>query len=171
MSNRQPSRSTVREMPPTTESASSTVGVIPCRTASSYAAVSPAGPAPMITTRGVGVWAWLIVAFLAVDRPVRRWATAHRSWVGSDVARRCPGPGEPSVVVQDRAGGAGPTEDRAERARERDGEPLVPLRAGIGLHSDVHRPRGLARRDRQDAGPCGEVARRRRRSGGGVVRD
>src|SRR3954452_24322594 len=52
MSNRQPSRSTVRLIPPTTESASRTVEVMPYRVTSSYAAVSPAGPAPMITTFG-----------------------------------------------------------------------------------------------------------------------
>ena len=49
MSNRQPSRIAVRLMPPTTVSDSSTVGVTPCL-ASSYAAVRPAGPAPMMTT-------------------------------------------------------------------------------------------------------------------------
>ena len=49
MSKRQPSRWTVREMPPTTESASSTVLVTPAL-ASSWAAVRPAGPAPMMTT-------------------------------------------------------------------------------------------------------------------------
>ena len=49
MSKRQPSRSTVRLMPPTTESASRTVDVAP-RLVSMYAAVRPAGPAPMMTT-------------------------------------------------------------------------------------------------------------------------
>ena len=48
-SKRHPSRSTVREIPPTTSSASSTTGRRPART-NSYAAVSPAGPAPMTTT-------------------------------------------------------------------------------------------------------------------------
>src|ERR671911_335599 len=51
MSNRQPSRTSVRLMPPTTESASRTVLVTP-DLASSYAAVRPAGPAPMMTPRG-----------------------------------------------------------------------------------------------------------------------
>ena len=48
MSKRQPSRCTVRLMPPTTSSDSSTVEVTP-DLASSWAAVSPAGPAPMMT--------------------------------------------------------------------------------------------------------------------------
>ena len=49
MSKRHPSRSTVRLIPPTTESASRTVAVAPALE-SMYAAVRPAGPAPMITT-------------------------------------------------------------------------------------------------------------------------
>ncbi len=49
MSKRQPSRTAVRLMPPTTRSDSSTVGRTP-RLVSMYAAVSPAGPAPTITT-------------------------------------------------------------------------------------------------------------------------
>src|SRR5437763_7556873 len=48
MSKRQPSRSVVLLIPPTTESASSRVDVRP-DLASWYAAVSPAGPAPMMT--------------------------------------------------------------------------------------------------------------------------
>src|ERR671916_2626736 len=51
MSNRQPSRSTVRLIPPTTSSASSTVTSTRAR-ASSWAAVRPAGPPPTITTSG-----------------------------------------------------------------------------------------------------------------------
>ncbi len=51
MSMRQSPKRAVREMPPTTSSASSTTLVRPCL-ANSYAAVSPAGPAPMITCRG-----------------------------------------------------------------------------------------------------------------------
>jgi hypothetical protein len=53
MSNRQPSRTTVRLIPPTIPSASRTVGRRLADT-SSYAAVRPAGPAPMMTTRGAG---------------------------------------------------------------------------------------------------------------------
>src|SRR3954447_18806988 len=49
MSKRQPSRTAVRLIPPTTRSASSSVGFTP-RLVSMYAAVSPAGPAPMMTT-------------------------------------------------------------------------------------------------------------------------
>src|SRR5262249_21734012 len=49
MSKRQPSRTAVRLIPPTTASDSSTVGATP-RFVSMYAAVSPAGPAPMMTT-------------------------------------------------------------------------------------------------------------------------
>src|SRR5215211_2366628 len=52
MSKRQPSRSAVRLIPPTTVSASSTVDVT-LRLLSMYAAVRPAGPAPTITTLGV----------------------------------------------------------------------------------------------------------------------
>src|SRR5580704_7044207 len=48
-SKRHPSRSTVRLMPPTTESASSTKGRCP-RLVNCSAAVSPPGPAPAITT-------------------------------------------------------------------------------------------------------------------------
>src|SRR5215831_8125900 len=51
MSKRHPSRSAVRLMPPTTVSASRTVDVTP-RLVSTYAAVRPAGPAPMMTTLG-----------------------------------------------------------------------------------------------------------------------
>src|SRR5437588_12855877 len=51
MSKGQPSRSAVRLIPPTTVSASSTVEVTP-RLFSTYAAVRPAGPAPMMTTLG-----------------------------------------------------------------------------------------------------------------------
>jgi len=51
MSKRQPSRSAVRLMPPTIASPSSTVtGTL--RWTSCYAAVSPAGPAPMATMFG-----------------------------------------------------------------------------------------------------------------------
>ena len=49
MSNRQPSRSTVRLIPPTTVSSSTTTTGSPA-SASWRAAVSPAGPAPMTTT-------------------------------------------------------------------------------------------------------------------------
>src|SRR5690242_13921053 len=48
MSKRHPSRTAVRLMPPTTTSDSSTVDVAP-RFESMYAAVSPAGPAPITT--------------------------------------------------------------------------------------------------------------------------
>ena len=48
MSKRQPSRSAVRLMPPTTVSDSRIVDGTP-RLVSTYAAVSPAGPAPMMT--------------------------------------------------------------------------------------------------------------------------
>src|SRR5205823_10617273 len=51
MSKRQPSRSAVRLIPPTTVSASSTVEVTP-RLFNMYAAVRPAGPAPMMSTLG-----------------------------------------------------------------------------------------------------------------------
>src|SRR6266540_1436491 len=54
MSNRQPSRIAVRLMPPTTVSDSRTVDVTP-RLVSMYAAVRPAGPAPMMTTLGDAV--------------------------------------------------------------------------------------------------------------------
>ena len=54
MSNRQPSHSAVRLIPPTTVSASSTVAAMP-RCDRTYAPVSPAGPAPMMTTSGAGV--------------------------------------------------------------------------------------------------------------------
>src|SRR4051794_23394958 len=51
MSKRQPSRTAVFEMPPTTSSASNTVAVT-LRLESMYAAVRPAGPAPMMTIEG-----------------------------------------------------------------------------------------------------------------------
>src|SRR5262245_61318454 len=49
MSKRHPLRTAVRLIPPTTLSASRTVGATP-RLVSMYAAVRPAGPAPMMTT-------------------------------------------------------------------------------------------------------------------------
>ena len=48
MSKRHPSRTTVWEMPPISPVASTTVLATPCF-ANWYAAVRPAGPAPMIT--------------------------------------------------------------------------------------------------------------------------
>src|SRR5579884_3372299 len=49
MSKRHPSRSAERLIPPTTESASRTIAALPAL-ANWYAAVNPAGPAPMTTT-------------------------------------------------------------------------------------------------------------------------
>src|SRR5512133_3643852 len=54
MSKRHPSRSAVRLIPPTTVSASRMVELTPLLV-STYAAVSPAGPAPTMTTLGDSV--------------------------------------------------------------------------------------------------------------------
>ncbi len=86
MSKRQPSRSTVRLMPPTTESASSTVATCP-RLVNSHAAVSPAGPAPMMTTCStcsvsVSVSVPVSVSAIAVGALLQSGVVLER-WVGA----------------------------------------------------------------------------------------
>src|SRR3954447_608437 len=95
MSKRQPSRSAVRLMPPTTLSPSRTVEAMP-DLLSWYAAVRPAGPAPTMTTS----WRW---PFWVSD-----------SLIGSSGS----GPGQPSTAAH--AGGA-----RQSGPRDRVGPGLV----------------------------------------------
>src|ERR1035438_86461 len=86
MSNRHPSRSTVRLMPPTTSSDSSTTQLKP-RRVSSCAAVRPAGPAPTTTQR---VWS-PAAATGAPFPPLRLPGTGGVRWPSSPTVQEAPG--------------------------------------------------------------------------------
>src|SRR5450759_572286 len=133
MSKRHPSRTAVRLMPPTTSSASRTVDVTSCFD-SWYAALRPAGPAPMMTTS---------------SRP----ADEAESFTG--------GSSLPMPPAAPRSSGDGEAEERQHRVREEpgggepEGQPL-----GVGPGGEKRR----AQEERQGAGAVAlegiEVVRR-----------
>ena len=163
MSKRQPSRSTVRLIPPTTSSASKTRTGSPCRS-SSYAAVSPAGPAPMID--GAVLLAHAVRALRR--RPVSCGSADTRS--APDLTCPCgvnvPGAPAPGTATPDDQ-----SDGRCQRPRNGDAGRRFAARGGRGRGDawGTDGGRAAGRRDRRSRhGPAG-TGGRPRRAGRGLV--
>src|SRR3954447_16829873 len=131
MSKRQPSRSAVRLIPPTTVSASSTVEVTP-RLFSMYAAVRPAGPAPTITTLGAASPLGALAVVGRVDSVVmQRLRTGGQ---GGPAPRAHPGPENASV----RGSTPDPPTAPSRHVDPEEAEDAVPDQPGRRRHE--HRP-------------------------------
>ena len=179
MSKRQPSRTTVRLMPPTTSSASSTVGATP-RLVSMYAAVRPAGPAPMMTTscsaRGFGLGGGFThgapsgkgrrgavgqlraPAVYGAHPPPALPPESGACFTGSARAPRCPGtPGSRSRPARRRRARRPPLHlvavgDHRQRQQERERAPAVALERVevLGRQSEQQRGRAVERVRRRE---------------------